>query len=520
MNVVILFSLFFFLVVPGRGTEQKPNNEVVQKVPVLIIGAGISGVTCGRYLADHGMTDFMIVEADDRVGGRMRPFEFQGYTLELGANWIEGTVGNPLWTFKEKLDLKGNVTDFNDVLMYYHDEDGKLKQSFGPDLPMWNTFQNAVGAAGNLSVKMQNALDQDINLRTALEIAGWNPVTPLEEALEFSVVDFEAGDIPEVTSLTNQWPMDTFVKYKDEQFMILDQRGYVTVVHDLVRNANFINSSSNVDVANTDISSQILLNQKVKTVRWNLTNEAGEKVIHVIMETGEIYEAYFVVSTVSIGVLQYQEIKFEPTLPSWKLEGIYMDEMAVYTKIFMQFHECFWDDNEFFLYASEQRGYYSYWQNMNHPKYFPGSNILMVTATTPESIRIEQQSVEKTIDEAVAVLETIFLEKVNAKNHSNGGVDRRKILRPKAVEIPRWKSDPLTRGSFTNWPIGFTDKQKEKLKGTVNGNLLFSGEGTNDMSGYVHGGFFSGIETAQQLLSEPRFSKPLISEKTEVIQRN
>eukprot|EP00475_Leptophrys_vorax_P041060 TRINITY_DN7711_c0_g1_i5.p1 TRINITY_DN7711_c0_g1~~TRINITY_DN7711_c0_g1_i5.p1 ORF type:complete len:549 (+),score=145.56 TRINITY_DN7711_c0_g1_i5:87-1733(+) len=548
MNVVILFSLFFFLVVPGRGTEQKPNNEVVQKVPVLIIGAGISGVTCGRYLADHGMTDFMIVEADDRVGGRMRPFEFQGYTLELGANWIEGTVGNPLWTFKEKLDLKGNATNFNDVMMYYHDDDGNLKRSFGHDLPMWDIFDRAINDSFKLSIRMQNESAQDISLRTALQISGWNPVTPLEQALEFSTVDFETGDVPEGTSLINQWPLDTFLKYKEEQFMILDQRGYVAIVHDLIHNANFITSSSTADdesssaiveisldganfVPNAtsaeksnnnglDISSRILLNQKVKTVRWNLTNEAGEKVIHVIMETGEIYEAYFVVSTVSIGVLQYQEIKFEPTLPSWKLEGIYMDEMAVYTKIFMQFHECFWDDNEFFLYASEQRGYYSYWQNMNHPKYFPGSNILMVTATTPESIRIEQQSVEKTIDEAVAVLETIFLEKVNAKNHSNGGVDRRKILRPKAVEIPRWKSDPLTRGSFTNWPIGFTDKQKEKLKGTVNGNLLFSGEGTNDMSGYVHGGFFSGIETAQQLLSEPRFSKPLISEKTEVIQRN
>jgi polyamine oxidase len=487
---IITFVSVFVITVTG-------TQDIVETVPVLIVGAGIAGVTCGRYLADHGMNDFIIVEADDRVGGRMRPFEFQGYTLELGANWIEGTVGNPLWKFKEKLDLKGSVTNFSDFVVYYEEErSGRLVKSFGPDLPEYHQFQDAVQAANNLSLELQKEHAEDMTLRAALEIGGWHPRTPLEKALEWSVVDFEAGDIPEVTSLTNQWPMDSFIKYKDEQFMILDQRGYVTVVHDIMHNAHFINESESTIPA-VDLTSNIILNTRVVSIHWNLTNDLGEEVIRVTMNTGVVYEAKFVVLTVSLGVLQYQEIEFVPRLPDWKIESIYVDEMAIYTKIFMQFDHCFWEDNEFFIYASKQRGYYSYWQNMNHPKYFPGSNILMVTATTPQSMIIENQDSTRTISEAMEVLETIFW-----KNISRNFKASKKSIHPKAVEIPLWLSDPLTRGSFSNWPAGMTSHQKDDLAKTVNGNLLFSGEATNDMSGYVHGGYFSGIESAKEILTK------------------
>lgn len=44
---------------------------------VLIVGAGIAGIAAGEYLTRNGYTDFKILEASDRVGGRI-------WTLNLG----------------------------------------------------------------------------------------------------------------------------------------------------------------------------------------------------------------------------------------------------------------------------------------------------------------------------------------------------------------------------------------------------------------------------------------------------
>lgn len=44
---------------------------------VVIIGAGISGISAGNLLASNGITDFVILEASDRVGGRI-------WSIDLG----------------------------------------------------------------------------------------------------------------------------------------------------------------------------------------------------------------------------------------------------------------------------------------------------------------------------------------------------------------------------------------------------------------------------------------------------
>ncbi|MEO9590224.1 NAD(P)-binding protein, partial [Rhodopirellula bahusiensis] len=49
----------------------------------LIIGGGLAGLTCGRVLADAGR-EFRILEATDRVGGRVRSDVVDGFTLDHG----------------------------------------------------------------------------------------------------------------------------------------------------------------------------------------------------------------------------------------------------------------------------------------------------------------------------------------------------------------------------------------------------------------------------------------------------
>lgn len=71
-----------------------PNNsvEAVQYVDVLIVGGGMSGISSYRtikMLANN--LSVVILEANDRIGGRMKHQQFGTYnniTIELGANWL------------------------------------------------------------------------------------------------------------------------------------------------------------------------------------------------------------------------------------------------------------------------------------------------------------------------------------------------------------------------------------------------------------------------------------------------
>ncbi|CAO2152349.1 unnamed protein product [Urochloa humidicola] len=72
---------------------------------VIIVGAGMSGISAGKRLSDAGITDLVILEATDRIGGRMYKTSFAGLNVEMGANWVEGVGGeqmNPIWPLANK----------------------------------------------------------------------------------------------------------------------------------------------------------------------------------------------------------------------------------------------------------------------------------------------------------------------------------------------------------------------------------------------------------------------------------
>jgi protoporphyrinogen oxidase len=50
---------------------------------ITIIGAGIAGLTCAKYLKDRGI-EAVVLEASDAVGGRVRTDEFDGFKLDRG----------------------------------------------------------------------------------------------------------------------------------------------------------------------------------------------------------------------------------------------------------------------------------------------------------------------------------------------------------------------------------------------------------------------------------------------------
>jgi phytoene dehydrogenase-like protein len=58
------------------------NSEMENK-PIVIIGGGLAGICCARELQTRGL-DFVLVEASDRLGGRVRTETVDGFRLDVG----------------------------------------------------------------------------------------------------------------------------------------------------------------------------------------------------------------------------------------------------------------------------------------------------------------------------------------------------------------------------------------------------------------------------------------------------
>ncbi|KAG0718671.1 Peroxisomal N(1)-acetyl-spermine/spermidine oxidase [Chionoecetes opilio] len=73
---------------------------------VVIVGAGAASVGAARELTAQGINSVLILEASDRVGGRIHTVAGppEG-VVELGAQWIHGEKGNILYQFAKSRNL-------------------------------------------------------------------------------------------------------------------------------------------------------------------------------------------------------------------------------------------------------------------------------------------------------------------------------------------------------------------------------------------------------------------------------
>ncbi|KAF7732131.1 hypothetical protein EC973_006386 [Apophysomyces ossiformis] len=449
------------------------------RTKVAILGGGVSGISAARNLTQNGINDFIIVEARHILGGiyhyvyvsvaRAQDTAFAGTRVELGCNWVQGLGTNPINQLRRKYSLNTTRTDNDDVVFY--NENGKLESK-----EEYNRFIEAYATMTKLAENRLAKNMVDLSARTAFEMVGWKPKTPVEDAAEYYGFDYEWAEDPPVTSaiyaaVSENATSSSFGPNSEGNLFVLDKRGF---------KYPFIQEAKKFLKENDP---RLKLNTKVTTIEYDRNG------VRIHTDRGELIEADYAIVTFSLGVLQNDDVKWSPPFPSWKKEGLSGFHMATYTKIFMNFPYQFWDDNQFTVYADpNRRGYYTAWQNLNAPGFYPKNtttNIFFVTVTQYQSFAVESMTDEEVKDEIMAVLRSMYGEDVPE---------------PTEFLFPRWHSDPLFRGSFSNWPIGELGAHHINMKAPLHNRVFFGGEHMHgEYFGYLQGAWFSGADAASDV---------------------
>ena len=110
----------------GSGSDGEPVEDVEDVVTsdILILGAGMAGISAAKRLTERGLEDIVMVEGADRIGGRVREVNFGGVNVEVGANWVhfsnlKKSEINPLELMVKEAKLNSVNDDYSDVIFRY-----------------------------------------------------------------------------------------------------------------------------------------------------------------------------------------------------------------------------------------------------------------------------------------------------------------------------------------------------------------------------------------------------------------
>lgn len=54
---------------------------------IVIVGSGASGIAAGAKLLEYGFKNIVVLEALNRIGGRIATESFGSHVVDLGAQW-------------------------------------------------------------------------------------------------------------------------------------------------------------------------------------------------------------------------------------------------------------------------------------------------------------------------------------------------------------------------------------------------------------------------------------------------
>jgi monoamine oxidase len=430
---------------------------------VIIIGAGVAGLTAARLLALAGLR-VLVLEARNRIGGRVWTIHTpDGVHVELGAEFI---AGRPRATFDLIRTANLDVREFGGPQWIY--ADGQLKRS-----------ENFFAQTESVLEKM-NDCGPDRSFANFLDdcCPGDDPAKLW--GLEY--VEGFHGALAERISVHSLVRSRKAEKQAEGTRSFRFAHGYESLLQVLK------------DALPPNLVS-IRLNTVVRVVRW--TEQEVRVEARTGSETAE-FSAPRAIVTLPLGVMQVPPdapgaVRFEPVLEE-KASALHLLYMGQTIRVSLIFSERWWE-------KAVARGYEpGVLRDMSfvysHQEWFPtwwtrvtSAPMLTGWAASRRGERLNGKSAVFIKDKALDSLTSIF----DVPRQTLGALLQ-------SWHVHDWQSDPYSRGSYSYVGVGGERAQAE-LAAPVAGTLFFAGEATNSEGhhGTVHGAIETGERAAREV---------------------
>ncbi|HEV7645475.1 MAG TPA: NAD(P)/FAD-dependent oxidoreductase [Pyrinomonadaceae bacterium] len=428
---------------------------------IIIIGAGAAGLAAARHLAQAGIKP-LLIEARDRIGGRVHTIFENNVPVELGAEFIHGAPPE-IFDIVREAGLETLPTSWS--RWHFTPENG-----LGP--------ADASDRAGDEKIwqKLDQYVDRggpDISLAEFLDnegIAG-----EARQKIEGYVNGFHAAPADKigVRSLVKTERAADKIN-SDHAFRL--PNGYHQVIEHLWREAK-------------ENGAQIRLNLPVSTVKW------GKNGIEIVAGTeAEVFRTRAAIITLPISILKAGSVTFEPPLKA-KQAALDKIEMGPALRVIFHFKSKWWNgileklkplaQPLGFLYAPQET-IQVWWTNE------PAKPALLTGwAGGPRARELGNLDRESLVANEIKTLARIFSVRPE--------FIREQIL---SASYHDWLHDPLSLGAYTYMAVDGADAPA-KLAEPLENTLFFAGEATNFEGhwGTVHGAIASGLRAAREVIA-------------------
>ncbi|OBK14414.1 monoamine oxidase [Mycobacterium asiaticum] len=417
--------------IPASG----PDNR-----SVLIVGAGMAGLAAARSLSDTGR-QVRIVEARNRIGGRVHTSRDWGTPLELGASWIHGTTNNPLLELAGKVHAHIEPTNYDNPAelaidpqlqpMTYHSQTWRDLVSDAREEASGGSLGAAVAARSNreeLSDRERAALAYYVNTEIEDEYAA--------DADQLSATTFDQGSYTGGPQSVVTTGYDALPRLLADGIRI----DFNTIVNSIVQQDNSV----------------------------------------VVTAGDQTFEGPAAIVTVPLGVLKSGAITFDPPLPERHAHAVRALGFGVLAKSYFRFRQRNWDrENAFFQYLGAKENRWAQWFTL------PASAGPIVLAFNPgrNGRYLESAPPHDLLADAAPIARRLF------------GAE------PVEVRSSRWTVDPYALGSYSYHAPGSGPDDRRRLQEPIGDRLYLAGEAVGaDNPATVHGALLSGRHAAAELL--------------------
>jgi monoamine oxidase len=432
-------AAFALMASPALAARRRQNGGTT----VLVIGAGMAGLAAARHLHQRGYS-VTIIEASNRIGGRIRTDRSLGSPVELGAGWIHGPRGNPISDLARQANAATFITDDESYRLY--NEAGNPVPRADVDLA-WQRLQRIHG-------RIDDNLDSDISLAAALAQYGPGRVgDPVLEWMHSAYTEFDTGG-PLAQLSAMQFDEDDAFGGAD----VILPGGYDRILPVLAEGLD------------------IRLGHVVRDITY------GPAGVIVNTSAGRL-EAAYAVCTLPLGVIQAENVRFNPPLPGGYHNRMNRIGVGQVTKIALKFDRAFWPlDEQYFGLMTQTRGRWNYWMNS---RTYSSENILTGVSVGDYAARVERQNNRQIEADAMQAVRAMFGASSPA---------------PVDMKVSRWSRDPFSLGAYSYAKTGVRRRDFDRLAAPVDGRLFLAGEHTMfDYHGTVHGAYLSGVRAAEWL---------------------